>query len=130
MHSRFIPQKSLLIKDSESGTDVIVDIGDIKIIKIEKRSSVLKGVGYGFGAGLLLGGAIGAAWWKSDMDISGEAVVAVSAGFVGVAGALIGGIFGAIGGKDKTIIFEGKSEVEIKKIVANLRRDARVQDYN
>ena len=51
-----VKESSLLLMEKGSGRDVTVDIGDIKVIQIEKKSKFLKGAGYG----LLIGGGGGA----------------------------------------------------------------------
>jgi len=43
--------------------------------------------------------------------------------------ALLGGLIGAIAGKDKTIQIEGMTESEIQKAFDRLRKKARVPDY-
>ena len=47
----------------------------------------------------------------------------------GCIGALIGGIVGAGYGIDKTIRIEGKSDLEIEKVLEKLRKKARIPDY-
>lgn len=127
-----VKQNSLLIKQPESGADVSVGIPDIRIITIVKESKVLGGIV----GGLLLGGVIGgvAGYAPSDKEAafgpSEAAYYAVLGIAIGaVAGALIGWMFSAEAGEDKTIEFEGKSEDEIKKVLNNLRKNARVSDF-
>jgi hypothetical protein len=43
--------------------------------------------------------------------------------------ALIGGAIGAGYGIDKTIRIEGKSDLEIEKVLQKLRKKARIPDY-
>ena len=50
-----VKENSLLLLDRESGADVTVDIGAIRVIKIKKKSKLLKGAGNG----LLIGGGTG-----------------------------------------------------------------------
>ena len=125
-----IPQKSLLLLDTE-GKDVSIDITDIKIIKIVKKSKVLLGAGLGFLIGAGAGALIGLAIWgggSSDIftDFEGAMVCGVKSA---LPGALIGGIWGAVEGIDKTVQIEGKSDIEIAELLAKLRRKARIRDY-
>ncbi len=47
----------------------------------------------------------------------------------GAAGLLIGGITGALVGKDKTIQIEGMTDPEIQEALDKLRKKARIRDY-
>ncbi|MGB6867658.1 MAG: hypothetical protein WBE11_18395 [Candidatus Aminicenantaceae bacterium] len=123
-----VKQNSLLLKQSESGADVTVVIRDIVVIKIVKKSKALLGAGIGF---LISSSSL----WI--LAYSGDTILG-SAGFedaikysliYGIPGALLGGGVGAKIGTDKTIKFEGKSEAEIKNILENLRKKARVPDF-
>ena len=121
-----VRRDSLLIKGSESGTDVSVDIKDIRAITIKKKSKALLGAGIGLLVGAGLGWAIATAF---EGSIGEEAVGNV----IGVALVPIGLIGGAListqAGKDKTIQIEGKSDSEIKKILDDLRKKARVLNF-
>jgi len=123
-----VKKNSLLLLDSESGADVSVDIRDIKVITIKKKSKALLGAGIGSGIGLLSGvvaGVIGGLYY-TDLTL-GE----------GLEDGLIGGLLlsipcagiGAMLGTDKTIQIEGRSESEIKEVLENLRKKARIPDY-
>ncbi|UCC38761.1 MAG: hypothetical protein JSV96_13185 [Candidatus Aminicenantes bacterium] len=125
-----VKENSLLLRDSESGADVSVDIRDVKVIKIVGKSKILKGIGYGLliggGGGALIGGTI-------CNQIVGECKFSDAAIFFGLiggaAGLLVGAIWGESRGKDKTIQIEGKSDSEIKEALERLRRKARVPDF-
>jgi hypothetical protein len=114
-----------------SATDVSIDIADIKVITIVKKSRA----GIGALSGLLIGGVIGAkvASWEEKESFLGELETAAEAvgGFaVGlISGALLGGIIGAVVGTDKTIQIEGMTDSEIKKALSKLRKKARIRDY-
>lgn len=49
--------------------------------------------------------------------------------WLGAFGALTGLISGGFLGKDKTIALEGKSDAEIKRILEELRKKARIPDF-
>jgi len=77
------------------------------------------------GGGTALSIAIFGAW-ESDEVLD----VALFGGAIGaVGGLLIGGAIGALLGTDKKIQIEGKSDLEITKILAKLRKYARIRDY-
>jgi hypothetical protein len=123
-----VKQNSLLLLDTE-GKDVSIDIEDIKVIRIVKKSKVLLGVGLGMvvggGGGALI--SIISGWSVYE---GGEGMAAVLSGGVGaIAGLLIGGTIGTAVGKDKTIRIEGKSDSEIQDVMDKLRKKARIRDY-
>jgi hypothetical protein len=119
-----VKETSLLLLDSQTGADVSVEIGEIRVIRIVKKSKALLGIGIGLLAGLV-GGLIIGGTEKTIEGTRGEAV-AIYTGAIGGPAALIGGIIGAAIGTDKTIQIEGKSPEETKGILEKLRRQARV----
>ena len=137
-----VKPSSLLLLNTE-GKDVSVDIADIKVIKIVKKSKALLGVGTGLLGGAVGGAFIGTCIWVlvlPVMAIFGEAGVESwkddFPNFVGY-GALIGtGVFvlsgafiGTVVGIDKTIQIEEMTESEIQEALDKLRKKARVRDY-
>ena len=129
------PNSLLLL--SITGRDVSVDIADIKVIRVVKKSKALTGHEKGSLYGLLIGGGLGVAAVVSAISGSNEEaglgdVISGTALYVGIAGAvgyLIGGIIGATAGKDKTIQIEGMSDSEISEALDKLRKKARIRDY-
>ena len=106
-----------------------VDIGDIKVIRIVKKSKALLGAGLGLlivgGGGALL--AVVANAGHEPYTIKERAwLVGI---FGGLAGLLIGGVTGALLGSDKTIQIEGMSDSEIQGALDKLRKKARIRDY-
>lgn len=104
-----VKENSLLLMERDSGADVTVDIGDIKVINIVKKSKA--------GAGILIGGAIGAfvgylTYSKPESEgwINFDFGPGMNAAGGGGLGALIGLIIGAVAGTDRTIQIEGKSK--------------------
>jgi hypothetical protein len=123
-----VKENSLLLKERDSGADVIAVIGDIKTIKIVKKSKTGKGALYGFGIGATGGGLAGFLMEPEEPETrGGNALFGII--FLGAVGALTGLIVGGFLGMDKTIQIEGKSEAEIKKILEELRKKARVTDF-
>ena len=122
-----VKPNSLLLLDTE-GKDVSVGIADIKVIRIVKKSKALLGAGLGLiilGGGTALSIAIFGTW-ESDEVLD----VALFGGAIGAAaGLLIGGVTGALLGKDKTIQIEGMSDLYIQEALEKLRKKARIRDY-
>ena len=54
-----VKPSSLLLLDPQTVGDVSVDIGDLKVIRIVKKSKALQGGGLGLAAGLVAGFIIG-----------------------------------------------------------------------
>ena len=93
-----------------------------------KKSKTGKGALYGFGIGATGGGIAGLLMEPEESETrGGNALFGVI--FLGAIGALTGLIVGGFLGKDKTIQIEGKSEAEIKRILDDLRKKARVPDF-
>jgi len=117
-----VKQNSLLLVDSK-GADVTVNINEIKVIKIVKKS---KGLLFA-GIGLLIGIGIPYLALEAKEEFAiGRGTVAVGGGILG---ALIGLFIGAATGVDKTYKMEGSSESEIQEILEDLRKKARVPDF-
>jgi len=115
-----VKPNSLLLLNTE-GKDVSIDVADIKVIRIVKKSKVLQGIGLG----LLVGGGTGALM-GAGRDYGGALMGGI---FLGAIGLLVGGTLGFASGIDNTIQIEGMSELEIKEILKKLRKKARIRDY-
>jgi len=130
-----VKQRSLLLLESESKADVSVDVKDIKVIKIMKKSKAF----LGFGSGSLVGATVGAVvaivvWALGSIVMSIFGIIEApklgqGAWIGGCIGAIIGVTTGGIVGKDKTIQIEGKSYLEIEKVLQKLQKKARIPDY-
>jgi hypothetical protein len=127
-----VKKNSLLLKESESGADMTVDVDDLKVITIVKKSKVWIGGGYGFLGGASLGAVIGIALgddppgWFSYTAAEKAFMFGAALGLIGI---IIGGIFGAASGTDETIHFETMSEQQINFKLENLRKKARVPNF-
>ena len=137
-----VKPSSLILLNTE-GKDVSVDIEEIKVITVVKKSQALLGVGTGLLGGAGSGAAIGASLWVLGlpvMAIFGEAGieswkddfpdllwggVLIGTGI----GLLLGASSGAASGIDKTIQIEGISDLEIREALDKLRKKARIRDY-
>ncbi|MDH4218779.1 MAG: hypothetical protein OEW23_08375 [Candidatus Aminicenantes bacterium] len=132
-----VKKDSILLLDRYSGADVTIDFRDIGVIRIVKKSKVLRGAGLGLFIGAAGGALVGYAAGDSEIWISHESPTVLTADqkalisgiLFGILGAVIGGAAGAGGGKDKIIIFEGKSDVQIQETLEKLRKKARVKNY-
>lgn len=123
-----VKNSSLLLLDSE-GADVSVDIGDIKIIKIVKKSKALLGGSIGFALFSFYGVASVESMGGLGTNDNPIVVYSLVALMFGAVGAIPGLLFGEVAGIDKKIQIEGKSDSEIKEILEKLRKKARVPDY-
>lgn len=122
-----VKKSSLLLLDSE-GADVSVDIKDIMVVKIVRKSKAALGLLLGGTMGALIGRATytepkNTGWFTIDLGPGPY----TAAG--GILGGLIGLVIGATAGSDETIQIEGKSDSEIKEVLEKLRSKARVPDY-
>ncbi len=127
-----VKQDSILLLDKYSGADMAIDVRDIDVIKIVRESGapVVGGI-----AGLFLGGVTGYFIGYPQGDDGG--FVIISKPLAGGIGAAIGGILGVLVGAgiglaveaDKTIQFKGKSDSEVQEILEELRKKARVRNY-
>ena len=122
-----VKPNSLLLLDRKSGADVSVDIADIKAIRIVKKSKLLTGVWVGIaiggGTGVLLAGS------GYRMSLDAPARRGILGAFGAACGLVIGALLGLVAGKDKTIHFEGMTDLEIKETLDKLRKKARIRDY-
>ena len=123
-----VERNSLLVWEFASGTDLSVDIRDIKTIGLSRKSRAKEGALIGGALGALIGLATyqepkNKGWITLDL---GPGINAMGGGLVGMAA---GGLIGAAAGTDQTIQIEGKSEPEIRKILEILRSKARFSDY-
>jgi len=126
-----VKQNSILLLESSSGTDLSIDVPDIKTVGILKKSNT----GAGFGYGVLIGGAVGAG--------IGGLTVAKQAGWVdispgvavllcGVGVGLVGGLIGVMvsGPSEQKIQIEGKSESGLQYELRALKSKARIPDFH
>jgi hypothetical protein len=116
-----VKENSLLLLESESGAEVFIDIGDVWVIKIVKKSKFLLRTGQG----LLVGGGVGYLVGNEDQGLKGV----LTFFSITILGAIIGGMAGVNSGMDKTIQIEGMSDSEIQETLDKLRKKARIRDY-
>jgi len=135
------PNSLLLL--SIIGKDVSVDIEEINVIRIVKKSKALLGVGTGLLGGVVGGAVIGVGIWVLGLPVMamfGEAGIENwkddfpdflrNGALIGTGvGVLLGGYIGISLGKEVTIQIEGMSDSEIKEALDKLRKKARIRDY-
>jgi hypothetical protein len=119
-----VKPSSLLLLDSQTGADVSVEIGEIAVIKIMKKSKALTGALGGF---LIGGGAGYLVAYATDKEYATDPDTHVFL-YYGILGLIAGWIAGEALGRDKTIKIEGKSPEEIKAVLEKLRSRARVRE--
>jgi hypothetical protein len=126
-----VKENSLVLLERESGADVTVGVGDIRVITHVKKSKLLKGAGWGVltGAGLAAGFAAyryltDTYRWESD----DWAIAGILVAFVAGVGLAIGGLVGFIAGADKTIQIQYLSDSEVKEILEKFRKKARIKN--
>ena len=115
-----VKESSLLLLDSDSGADVSIDIGDIRVIIIMKKSKALIGAGIGF---------VAPAAGMAAMGAYIDGLYAAWSVIIGFPSAVLGAIIGGALSRGNTYQIAGKSDAEIKKILEDLRKKARVPDF-
>jgi hypothetical protein len=134
-----VKPSSLLILDWASGADVTIEVSDISTIKVVKKSRAWTGLGWGALGGAAIGAIIGLAsgddpqneeygWGNLFRFSAGEKALAAGVA-LGIVGGLVGLTAGALAGTDKTIQFEGKSDLEIQLALGKLKQKARIPDF-
>ncbi len=111
-----------------------VDVKDIKVIRIMRKSKTLLGAGLGFLAGASIGFIVGAVFvpksrfTKTSWFLSEEEQGAIGATIGGPIGLVIGAV---IGGTitDQTIALYDKTQDEVERILEKLRKKARIPNY-
>ena len=120
--------------DSGTGADESVDIKDIVVITIVKKSKALVGATFGALAGGGIGAIAGTLIGKPApiilSSLAAEKNTILDGLFFGfIIGAVCGGLIGTDAGTDKKIQIEGMNDSEIKEALDKLRKKARIRDY-
>jgi len=127
-----VKEKSLLLLDAETGADVSIEIGDVEVIIIKKKSKALKALA-GHGIGILLGGVGGALIGDVYEKTQYKQYWGMGKTYGGIIGAvlglLIGGAVGSAIGKDETIRIEEMQQETVNFQIEKLRSKARIPDY-
>jgi len=115
-----VKPKSLLLLDTE-GKDVSIDIADIKVVKVVKKSKAWK-------YGLVAAGGVGLIGGILIPEEEHSFFATFMESFIWI-GLPVVGIVAIIEGKDKTIQIEGMTDLEISEALEKLRKKARIRDY-
>jgi hypothetical protein len=116
---------SLLLLNTD-GKDESVDIADIRIITVVKKSKAWLGFGIGFLAGASIATLV---LILGDWMFDGTEWYVIIPALAGLGSGIIGGTVGANAGKDKTFQIEGMTDSEIQETLDKLRKKARVRNY-
>jgi len=124
-----VKKDSLLMQDRRSFAAVTVNVDDIETVRIMKESKIGKSAALGLVMGGLVGAMLGALTAPEDSWF-GPGLHSVCWGACGAgAGALFGGISGAVEGEDELLRFKGMYPSTIESHLEKLRKKARVPDY-
>jgi hypothetical protein len=129
-----VKENSLLLKEKESGADLSVDIEDVNVIKIMKKSKTLLGAGLGFLTGVSVGAlGTGIGWelgsWAPNDTKTKFRIMAWVGTISGLVGAVVGRYIGAHTNRSETIQIEGLYQGSIEFVLKELRKEARIRDY-
>ena len=123
-----VKPNSLLLLNTE-GKDVFVDVEEIKIITIIKKSRVGKSILYGTLIGVSLGVSVALVAGR-DYEPETKPLIVVGGGILGVfIGFAAGAFTGAHLSEDIPFQIETMADSEIQETLEKLRRKARIRDY-
>ena len=124
-----VKKSSILMKGSHSKVDVSVDISDIKMITVLKKSKPSLEAGSGLLTSVPLGAYADSSYGEAHSFAESGKNALASAFLFGILGTLLGtGNEGAME-IDNVIQVEGLSDLEIKLILEKLRKKARVTNF-
>ena len=125
-----VKPKSLLLLNTD-GKDVSVGIADIKVIRVVKKSKAGLGAGIGAGIGFVIGAGFVTIWnlFTVEYERISWSFLPLFGVICSLPSLLIGALFGAGAGRDKTMQIEGMSDSEIQEALDYLRKKARIRDY-
>ena len=129
-----VKKNSLLILESDSGSDVSVQINDVYEVKILKKSKKLAGGIIGFLTGVGIGIAASLIGWEkwswAPKDTKTKYRIVIAGGVSGgVIAAVAGGMIGAHKSRPETYRIAGKTHKEVTRILVRLRAKASVSNY-
>jgi len=124
------PNSLLLL--SITGRDVSVDVADIKVIRIVKKSKFWTGAVIGLCVGIPLGYYVGDSLYPPEPGFLGGLANSIAKRWGPIIGGLVLALIGgAIGyrGESETIQIEGMTDFKIHKTLEYLRKKARIRNY-
>jgi hypothetical protein len=118
----------------QSNLNFSVDIKELRMIRVLKKSRAAQGALLGLVIGTVAGGVGGAIYfsgasndeWSNFFRVLLTMLASAGGGGIGL---LTGMVVGSIQGIDETIQIEGRSDADIDLILQKLRRRARVPEY-
>ena len=119
-----VKRDSLLLLSN--GRDESIDLADIKIVRMIKKSRSGKGALYGFAAGAGSGAILGSILPMPLEDDKPLALIVASGAFLGAIGALSGLLVGSMAGVDSSFTVAGNPETVVAAYWDKLRAHARV----
>jgi hypothetical protein len=121
-----VKPNSLLLSDTE-GKNVSIDIADIKVIAIVKKSKARLGRYIGGAVGFVGGMVIAMISVRPEEDVSIFFPGLILGWLLSIPSSIIGGMVGSPA--DKIIQIEGMTDLEINEALDELRKKARIRDY-
>ena len=120
-------REDAVVLATEGGETRTIAIKDISSVRVYRRSAVLWGILGGLRAGGAVGYGLSASEYKDEW-LGGLAILLYS-GIGAVVGGTIGGVTAGVLSADKTYELTTMSAAEIDKLMAKLRKMARVKNY-
>lgn len=123
-----VKKDSLLLLSIE-GVDVSADVDNIREVSLVKKYKFWRGPVLGY---LITGVTLMVIWYASDSEGASDPEGGgplVSGLILGIPGILLGLIVEGFWSEDKTYQIEGKSNSEIRTILEELRKKARIADF-
>lgn len=122
-----IKGNDLIVLPGFPGSDTVINIDEVKDIRVVRKSKTKLGalIGLSAGAGLTLYGIIDESRHDYDVELSERMWVLTGALFCGV-GLGIGALIGSLSGGDKHIVRVQRTPEENARILAKLNQYARV----
>ncbi len=143
-----VKKNTLLLLDSKTKIDISINVGEIKFIKVGKKSKVIQGMGVGAAIGGISGMLIGATKKSEENDVETPVFLFILLPLLfilpdvertqnmvngiligGGVGLLAGTLLGAIAETNRHIQIEGMTDLKIQKALDKLRKKARVPNY-
>lgn len=121
-----VKPESLLLMTAD-GRDRSVDIASIAQVKVKKRSKILLSMLIGTAAGIAAGGVLGAL--DSDGSLLDPLDTTLDMTAMGAVGLVGGGVTGLVLSAPKTVKMRDVSGQELETKLAQLRKYARVRDF-
>lgn len=120
-------RQDAVVLGSEQGETRTIAIKDIVSVRLYRRSAVFPGILAGLLAGSGIGFAISAPRYKDEW--MGCISIAIFTGSGAALGGLVGGLTAGHISRDKIYDLTKMSAREVEKLLADLRKKARVPDY-